>query len=50
MSIWPPEQSPPLTVSEGMDRQTKREFWFLAIGTVLVEVPFAAIAVIVLTH
>jgi hypothetical protein len=29
-----------------MDIQTKREIWLLAIGTVLIEVPVAAVAVL----
>jgi hypothetical protein len=34
-----------------MDTEAKREFWMLAIGTVMVEVPLAAIAVLlVLGH
>ncbi len=31
-----------------MDRQTKHEIWLLAIGTFIVEVPVAALAVVVL--
>jgi hypothetical protein len=30
-----------------MDTQTKREIWFLAIGTVLLEAPVVAITVLV---
>jgi hypothetical protein len=34
-----------------MNTEAKREFWMLAIGTVMVELPFAAIAVLlVLGH
>jgi hypothetical protein len=33
-----------------MDAQTKREILVLALGTLLVEVPFVAIAVAVLGH
>jgi hypothetical protein len=34
-----------------MDSQSKREIWFLAIGTILVEMPIVAIAALVLaTH
>jgi hypothetical protein len=34
-----------------MDPQTKREIWLLAIGTIMVEVPVAAIAVLaILAH
>ena len=34
-----------------MDKETKREMWFLAIGTALIEAPVVAIiAVMVLTH
>jgi hypothetical protein len=34
-----------------MDTQTKREIWLLAIGTIMLEVPVAAIAVLaVLSH
>jgi len=34
-----------------MDKETKREIWFLAIGTALLEAPVVAIiAVLVLTH
>jgi hypothetical protein len=34
-----------------MDTQSKREIWLLAIGTILVEVPVAAIAVLaILAH
>jgi hypothetical protein len=34
-----------------MDTEAKREFWMLAIGTAMVEVPLAAIAVLlVLGH
>jgi hypothetical protein len=34
-----------------MDTEAKREFWMLAIGTIMVEVPFAAIAVLaILAH
>jgi hypothetical protein len=29
-----------------MDTQTKREIWILAIGTMLLEVPVAAVAVL----
>jgi hypothetical protein len=27
-----------------MDRQTKHEIWFLAIGAIMIEAPFVAIA------
>ena len=27
-----------------MDQQSKREIWWLAIGTIIIEVPFVAIA------
>jgi hypothetical protein len=38
-------------VDQSMDTEAKREFWMLAIGTVMVEVPLAAIAVLlVLGH
>jgi hypothetical protein len=34
-----------------MDKQTKHEMWFLAIGTAVLEVPVVAIiALMVLTH
>jgi len=34
-----------------MDKETKRELWFLVIGTALLEAPVVAIiAVLVLTH
>jgi hypothetical protein len=34
-----------------MDKETKREMWFLAIGTALVEAPVVVIvALMVLTH
>ena len=34
-----------------MDKETKREMWFLAIGTALLEAPIVAIvALMVLTH
>jgi len=34
-----------------MDKETKREMWFLAIGTALLEAPVVAIvALMVLTH
>jgi hypothetical protein len=31
-----------------MDRQTKRELWILAIGTILFEAPFLAVAALAL--
>jgi hypothetical protein len=40
------ERSMPLRIEEFMDRQTKHEIWLLAIGTIMVEVPVAAIAVL----
>jgi hypothetical protein len=41
----------PLRVGRFMDRQTKREIWLLAVGTIMVEVPVAAIAVLaILSH
>jgi hypothetical protein len=33
-----------------MDKQTKREVWLLAIGTVLVELPIAFAAFAVFSH
>jgi hypothetical protein len=33
-----------------MDTQTKREILLLALGTILVEAPFLAIAVAILSH
>ena len=34
-----------------MDKQSKREIWLLAIGTIMVEVPIAAIVVLaILAH
>jgi hypothetical protein len=39
----------PLT-GENMDRQTKREIWLLAIGTIIVEIPVAFAAFTILSH
>jgi hypothetical protein len=36
-----------LSVGQSMDTQTKREIWFLAIGTALLEAPVVAITVLV---
>jgi hypothetical protein len=33
-----------------MDRQTKREIWLLTIGTIIVEVPAAIAAFVILSH
>jgi hypothetical protein len=33
-----------------MDRQTKREIWLLTIGTIIVEVPVAIVAFVILSH
>jgi hypothetical protein len=33
-----------------MDKQTRREVWLLAIGTALVELPFAVAAFTILSH
>jgi hypothetical protein len=33
-----------------MDTQTKREIWLLALGTIIVEMPFVAIAVAILSR
>jgi hypothetical protein len=33
-----------------MDKQTRYEIWFLAIGTILVEVPVAFAAFVILSH
>lgn len=35
---------------ESMDKQTKREFWLLAIGTALIELPVAFAAFSILSH
>jgi hypothetical protein len=36
------------SVGTYMDRQTKRELWILAIGTILFEAPFLAVAALAL--
>jgi hypothetical protein len=33
-----------------MDAQTKREIWLLAIGTMLIEAPFVALAAVTVFH
>jgi hypothetical protein len=33
-----------------MDTQTKREIWLLAIGTIVLEVPAAIAAFVILSH
>jgi hypothetical protein len=33
-----------------MDRQTKREIWILTIGTIIIEVPVAIAAFVILSH
>ncbi len=45
-----PERSRPLSVGEAMDKETKREILLLALGTALLEAPFVAIAVAIMSH
>ena len=33
-----------------MDMQTKREIWFLTIGTIIVEIPVPIAAFVILSH
>jgi hypothetical protein len=44
------DRSLSLSVGQFMDKQTKREIWLLAIGTIIVEVPVAFAAFAVLSH
>jgi hypothetical protein len=44
------EQFAALDRWEFMDKQTKREVWLLVVGTAIVEAPFLAIAVAILSH
>jgi hypothetical protein len=46
----PLERSMSLSVRRSMDTQTKREIWLLALGTIIVEMPFVAIAVAILSR
>jgi hypothetical protein len=39
-----------LRVRRSMDTQTKREIWLLALSTAIVEAPFVAIAVAILSR
>jgi hypothetical protein len=43
-----PDRPGSLRVRQYMDKQTKREIWLLAIGTILAEVPVVAIAAFVI--
>jgi hypothetical protein len=40
---------PPLRALGFMDHQTKHEIWVLAIGTILIEAPFVAMAALALS-
>ena len=42
-----PERSRPRRVGVPMDKETKREIWLLAVGTIIAEAPFVAIAAFV---
>jgi hypothetical protein len=46
----PLERSMSLSVRRSMDTQTKREFWLLALGTIIVEMPVALAAFAVFSH